>query len=182
MTTMTEVRVTDHDFAVEVDTHLSEVWTASETARDRLASTRDYAHTQTGERPIYIGRRRAWRASHADAVEKLREMAQTDRMPFRRDEYQRTIDKIDELNAEAEALNAEARQFEEIVDWQRFFLVTNKNGHIHATMGCSTCRVTTRFAWLPTLSGLTEADAVAAHGARLCSVCFPTAPVEWRAE
>ena len=63
--------------------------------------------------------------------------------------------------------------------WQRFFLVTNTNGHIHATRACQTCFTTTQFAWLPGLSGLTEADAVAEHGPRLCTVCFPTAPVEW---
>ena len=50
-------------------------------------------------------------------------------------------------------------------------------------MHCPTCnRQTsepTRFAWLPELSGLTERDAVEAHGAILCTVCFPSAPVEW---
>src|SRR6185369_10664798 len=52
-------------------------------------------------------------------------------------------------------------------------------GHIHSSMRCSTCRFDTEFGWLPTLSGLTEAEAVAAHGAILCTVCYPTAPVEW---
>tara|TARA_Y100000310_G_scaffold310554_1_gene355928 strand:- start:109 stop:789 length:681 start_codon:yes stop_codon:yes gene_type:complete len=67
--------------------------------------------------------------------------------------------------------------------WSRFFAVAG--GHIHSSMNCSTCnRVTsqsgqtfTAFAWLPTLSGLTTADAIAAHGHTLCSVCFPNAPV-----
>jgi hypothetical protein len=63
--------------------------------------------------------------------------------------------------------------------WSRFFLVLNSNGHIHRDTSCSTCYVTTEYAWLPALSGLTEADAVEAHGSILCSVCFPTAPVEW---
>lgn len=63
--------------------------------------------------------------------------------------------------------------------WSRFFLVTNVNGHIHSSMACSTCFPTTEFAWLPTLSGLTEADAVAEQGEILCSVCFPSAPVAW---
>ncbi len=63
--------------------------------------------------------------------------------------------------------------------WSRFFLVTNTNGHIHSSLNCSTCRIDTQFAWLPTLSGLTEAEAVEAHGSILCSVCFPSAPVEW---
>ncbi|MBT4072342.1 MAG: hypothetical protein HOE75_01470 [Chloroflexi bacterium] len=67
--------------------------------------------------------------------------------------------------------------------WSRFFAVPG--GHIHSSMNCSTCnRVTnqsgqtfTAFAWLPALSGLTAADAIAAHGHALCSVCFPNAPV-----
>lgn len=63
--------------------------------------------------------------------------------------------------------------------WSRFFLVTNTNGHIHSSMSCSTCFADTDFAWLPELSGLTEADAVAEYGEILCSVCFKSAPVEW---
>ena len=55
----------------------------------------------------------------------------------------------------------------------------NHGGHIHSTMACSTCRPTTVFAWLPELSGLSEKDAVEAYGPLLCSVCFPSAPVEW---
>lgn len=64
--------------------------------------------------------------------------------------------------------------------WSRFFLVAG--GHIHRSLHCSTCNNgerPTQFGWLPELSGLTEADAVAAHGAILCTVCFPTAPTEW---
>lgn len=61
--------------------------------------------------------------------------------------------------------------------WQRFFLVTD--GHIHASTACHTLRISTSIGWLPDLSGLTEADAVAAHGPLLCTVCFPSAPVEW---
>lgn len=64
--------------------------------------------------------------------------------------------------------------------WSRFFLVTSSaGGHIHSSMNCSTCRIDTAFGWLPELSGQTEAEAVAAHGAILCTVCFPSAPVEW---
>lgn len=64
--------------------------------------------------------------------------------------------------------------------WSRFFLVAG--GHIHASTACSTCnkgKTPTEFGWLTDLSALTEADAVSAHGALLCTVCFPSAPVEW---
>ena len=64
-------------------------------------------------------------------------------------------------------------------DWSRFFLVTNSNGHIHSSMHCSTCQHDTQFAWLPELAALTETDAVAEYGEILCSICFPSAPVEW---
>ena len=63
--------------------------------------------------------------------------------------------------------------------WSRFFLVTNTGGHIHSGTNCSTCRWDTSFAWLPELSGLTEADAVEEYGEILCSICYPSAPVEW---
>lgn len=58
--------------------------------------------------------------------------------------------------------------------WNRFFLVQ----HIHASQHCSSFRPTTRVGWLPNVSGLTEAEAVAEHGATLCTICFPTAPTE----
>jgi hypothetical protein len=61
--------------------------------------------------------------------------------------------------------------------WSRFTIVPG--GHIHTWDGCHTLRWTTDVRWLPELSGLTEADAVEAHGEILCSHCFPTAPVAW---
>ena len=63
--------------------------------------------------------------------------------------------------------------------WSRFFIVNNNGGHIHSSRGCSTCYSTTRFGWLPHLSGLDEKSAVEDQGPKLCSICFPSAPVEW---
>lgn len=85
--------------------------------------------------------------------------------------------------AAAEDVQAKQWEIEELEDqytgWSRFWLVTNTNGHIHSTTSCSTCYPSTQFAWLPELSGQTEAEAVAAQGEILCSVCFPSAPVAW---
>lgn len=67
----------------------------------------------------------------------------------------------------------------EYAGWSRFFLVRSSNGHIHSSMQCSTCFIDTDFGWLVDCSGLTEAEAVAAHGERLCTVCFPSAPSAW---
>ena len=67
----------------------------------------------------------------------------------------------------------------EYTGWSRFFVVTSSAGHIHSSTGCHTCRDTTTYGWLPNLSGQSEALAVETHGAALCTVCFPSAPVAW---
>lgn len=69
--------------------------------------------------------------------------------------------------------------FQERGGWARFFLVSNTNGHIHSSLYCSTCKPTTQFTWLPSVSDKSEVEAVAEFGARLCTACFPTAPVKW---
>ncbi len=94
-----------------------------------------------------------------------------------------TVEKLDEVAAEIEAVRAEYTALEETyTGWSRFFLVTSSKGHIHSSMSCSTCRMSTTYGWLPHLSDHTEADAVEALGPSLCSVCYPTAPLEWTAE
>ena len=64
--------------------------------------------------------------------------------------------------------------------WSRFFLVVSSSGHVHSSMGCSTCHATTSYAPVVSLSALDEAAAVEVLGETLCSVCFPTAPVDGR--
>ena len=78
------------------------------------------------------------------------------------------------------ALNAHEAGYE---GWDRYFLVTSSDGHVHSNMNCSTCnkgRTATGFALLPRLSDTSTDSAVAALGAALCSVCFPDAPVDQR--
>lgn len=60
--------------------------------------------------------------------------------------------------------------------WKRYFLVTNGNGHVHRGRNCSTCFYTTKYAWLPELSGCDEMAMVAEYGELACTVCFPEAP------
>lgn len=62
--------------------------------------------------------------------------------------------------------------------WNRAFLaVTNGTGHVHRSMRCSTCYVTTQYHWVTEYSDHTEAEIVAAAGERACTVCYPSAPV-----
>jgi hypothetical protein len=95
---------------------------------------------------------------------------------------QKFYDSISHGRSVIARLDAKVAPFHDLYSehrWSRFFLVLNSNGHIHRDTSCSTCFITTEFGWLPQLSGLTEADAVADQGEILCSVCFPSAPVEW---
>jgi hypothetical protein len=92
------------------------------------------------------------------------------------------VAKRDALRTEGDLILAEGEPFEREYQrrpWTRFFLVKNNGGHIHSSMSCSTCFPTTQFGWLPEISGQTEAEAVAAHGAILCTICYPSAPTEW---
>lgn len=89
---------------------------------------------------------------------------------------------------DAEAAQAEVDRDGEQVDgleeafrirggWNRAFLVANANGHVHSSTGCSTCRPTTRFAWLTDYSGADEDAIVTDAGHRACTSCYPSAPV-----
>jgi hypothetical protein len=86
---------------------------------------------------------------------------------------------LTEVEAKLQAIVAEAAPLEAEYDarrWSRYFLVTNGNGHVHRERRCVTCYPTTRYGWLPALSGCDEAVMVAEYGEQACSVCFPNAP------
>lgn len=83
----------------------------------------------------------------------------------------------------SEANDLEAQHTER--RWPRYFLVVSSAGHIHSSTGCSTCRFTTQYGWMPQMSGMTEAEAMESlgtHAEALCTVCFPSAPVMGKAK
>jgi hypothetical protein len=62
--------------------------------------------------------------------------------------------------------------------WTRFFpSVTKSQPHIHRSLSCHTLHATTVMRWAPEMSGRTDEEAVAELDEKLCSVCFPGAPV-----
>lgn len=65
--------------------------------------------------------------------------------------------------------------------WSRFWHVTNSNGHIHNSQGCTSCFPDTQYAWRTDLSGLSESEVVAREAHNACSVCMPIAPAEQKA-
>ncbi len=63
-------------------------------------------------------------------------------------------------------------EFDRRGGWSRLYLVDNSGGHVHRTMACSTCFVTTQFTWLPEYSDKPATEVVEAAGALTCLVCF----------
>jgi rubrerythrin len=117
---------------------------------------------------------------------KLEELFMTGTIGSALDSYsrQREFERFSHFHTKADAATAAHEAYvtvsKEYKGWTRFFLVPD--GHIHSSMECSTCNrggKATEFRWLPDLSGLSESDAVAAHGPWLCTVCYPSAPVEY---
>jgi hypothetical protein len=182
-----------HEHAVEVDSRLAQLWEEEFDLQRTLKWKIDAVHQAIGER-----RERdrnwnnlPWPSSTTEAVSTARARAEyaPDKYPSGYDkdvwdaikcrdvvaEFDKAHEALDANQAAQEPLHAEYLAHR----WSRFFLVRNVGGHIHSSRSCSTTFPTTQWAWLPTLSGLGEADAVAAEGTRLCSICYPTAPVEW---
>lgn len=99
------------------------------------------------------------------------------------DAIDRLRNQIDDLTDEAHRLLelqiAPEAEYESRGRWSRAFLVTG--GHLHSSMGCSTCNrdgKRTRFTWMTQLSGASEDEIVEAAGDRACTTCYPSAPMD----
>jgi hypothetical protein len=183
----------EHAHAVEIDTAIAEAYSKLGEAQQKLDTQKVSIIRAAGGRQQRDARRRiVWNMTDTEAQVVI-EKAIADNADegeygrFTLDGYWTNIaeltEKLAKLAAAREARDAARGEYlaldAQYTGWSRFFLVNNTGGHIHSSMQCSTCRFDTSFSWLPTLSGLSEKDAVDAHGAILCTVCFPSAPVEW---
>lgn len=163
---------------VEIDTILADIYSRRGAALASLEGAkrgilRALGHRLTGTR------RRVILADDELQLFRAR-VADDERFAYRErhnlEAYDQATETLQLLAAEEEPLHDEHGRR----PWSRFFLVTG--GHIHSSMYCSTCNrngKATAFSWLPDLSGLTEEEAVAAHGAILCTTCYPSAPLAW---
>lgn len=87
---------------------------------------------------------------------------------------------VERYEAKAKEFKEKVRPYEDEFDrrggWNRYFLVTNNNGHVHRERNCTTCYDSTQYAWLPELSDCDEEAMVEEFGEKACTVCFPNAP------
>jgi len=132
----------------------------------------NYGTTQT---PAEIDEQIAKAYDKYQSAKEMIRFYETQAKKFGADKFQQ-IQRETELLNEAETVIDELEAIYDVNNWTRFYLVTN--GHIHNRTNCTTCYFSTRFQWVTELSGMTETDAVEKFGSILCSVCFPSAPVE----
>lgn len=172
MTTLTRSTI------IDIDTQLAEIWRQQNRAADRIAQAEDGIRYTAGQKRDY--RTHAWSGSLIEAQSTVEALAAvTENVTYRTHEAQRALDAVEEAEtlyrlarAAAEPLEATYAEYR----WSRFFIVNNTNGHVHSSMHCTTCFVTTAFGWLPELSGGTEEEMVEQFGETACTVCFPSAP------
>lgn len=191
----------------EIDTKLAEVHGQIYKAEDRLNLIIGTMARLAGAEFYYRGRQRVTDMKLDEAIAKLTERAtyvaeykaanayveETSYgtyhgtnwdtfkgTPYDADEPAETLAKYNEQKTLLADLNEQAAKLDaSYTGWSRFFLVTSSAGHVHSSTCCSTCRPTTRYGWLPQLSGQTEAQAVSELGPTLCTICFPSAPLDW---
>lgn len=170
---------------VQIDTELARLALEAARAEQRVLSAMGSIRYALGDRKRGYGRDASYATDDNDAITRARAAGNAAVLGLpafsTMDEvvaaFDRAMAALFEVTGQAERYEAE---FTRRGGWSRFFTVSG--GHIHSSTSCSTCnkgRYATRFVWNPELSGLTEADAVAKLGPTLCTVCFPSAPVEW---
>lgn len=123
-------------------------------------------------REAYRSSQKAWNARQKDSA--LARMADLEaKVPA----VEATVTELlKPFHAEIAKIDAE---FSRRDGWNRYFLVVSSIGHVHIDRSCSSCHAgRTEFAWLPGASGQDGAGLIAMFGAKVCSICFPEAPIE----
>ncbi len=170
---------------LEIDTRLAELYgDLADANRDRDAA-KARAHAAAGDKGRRIrGGGVLYTLTAAEAIARCRAIIADGYQPkpWDPDSPVKAVDKYDNAVARIIAAKEAMKPFDaeyERRPWPRFFYVPG--GHIHSTLYCRTCHRdgnVTDVRWWPPMSGKTEAEAVADKGPVLCTVCYPSAPVE----
>lgn len=174
-----DVRTAD---PVEFDEHAQAEAQKASKARSRHDSRLHTLHRAIGDRKQPSG---AWGKSDEQTLQAAREWVMLAdggaaseptgariRQPLR--DAEQSQQELEEARQRVEDLE---EAFRIRGGWNRAFLVSNANGHVHSSMSCSTCRPTTTFAWMTQYSGAEEDAIVADAGHRACTACYPSAPL-----
>lgn len=91
--------------------------------------------------------------------------------------YKASKDQVEALKYKLETFG---NVYKERGSWNRAFLATSANGHVHKNRKCSTCNKNgkrTKFEMMTNYSNSSQEDIVNDAGERACTTCYPDAPV-----
>jgi hypothetical protein len=175
----------------QIDAALAAAYHELYRLQDRQDTLTESLKHMAGGQFVYRGRRRVCTMSAEDAEQIVRDVVtgMSGESDYTRDglpgpsynlgALRSTLAAYDETGEQIDAVQQRIFQLDSLyTGWSRFFLVVSSAGHVHSSMSCSTCRPTTRYGWLPELSGASEQQAVSKLGPALCTVCFASAPVD----
>jgi hypothetical protein len=150
-------------------------------------------HPMAGDKQesLGFGRGRRWTLSDEDALSLVQHLADEEdvyvpQLGMRPSEIVANHDAITALTEKFWNAIVDAEQVWQEHRWTRWFPCLNADGHVHSTFrGCPTVdrgQYATQMGWAVELSGTPVEVAIqmppVGLGPRLCSVCFPEAPVE----
>jgi len=160
--------------------------------QSRMDARWNEIHRAAGDKKRYYGRRSRWQMRDGEALSIVKRLAGIQRLeslPLQDRAARQARDLVADLDVLHDQLTSFQEQIAGMEDayrqapWTRYFPCLNADGHIHSSLrGCATVRNDTAMGWETALSGQ-EVDVIvqmppAGLGPRLCSVCFPDAPVE----
>lgn len=141
------------------------------------------AHAAAKDTKRWVGRRQVWNNTEENVLRILRGIVAGD-VPATPFEVRNAKDILAGIDVAIWSVKAERKAIDVMnayyTGWSRFILCTSPGGHVHTALGCSSLRFDTPTEWHPELSGLTTAEAVDLLDTGLCSICYPSAPVEIR--
>lgn len=161
--------------ACTVADRLAELFAARREELAACGSVEDSIRSSAGQEKVWSGRRYRWAGTLQDAL------GARPTTPWEGKRHADAVSRRAVLLARIAVIDQEMAELAAVYEefrWNRAFLVTSSNGHVHKTMACSTCRPATEFVWLPQYSGAGEAEIVGDAGETACTVCYPSAPAD----
>lgn len=161
--------------AVETDTALAATYEKLAKLRQRQGFAYDSLHRALGDSQ---DRRGNWGMSNLDAYRTADRMGRLAAMAT--SQIKQALDRLVEIERDIDFANERINELDVIWAlngcWNRYYLVTNSNGHVHRETSCRTCFRDTEYAWLIDLADCDEAAMIEEFGEKACTVCFPDAP------
>lgn len=164
----------------QIDAQLSDLYWENAKLQQKQEVVLRKVHEAVGDRQS-VRSNFKWALTHTQALEALpARVANQDLEPWDHKAAVEAWDVWEDLQEEVRRVQGEIAlrndEFNRRGGWTRAFIVPG--GHVHSSMDCSSCYPTTKFGWMPELSGDDEDEIVGKAGERACTVCYPTAPVD----